>query len=258
MTSVDFSPVTEKVGDWVTPEAAAMFYTRYRYAAGFCREKRIFEVAAGEGIGLRYLAGYAKHTVGADVTAALLVRARHMSPVMFPLLRVNGEALPLSSGSRDVIICYEAIYYLANPLRFVQECRRVLAPGGVLLLCMPNPNQIDFNPSQQSRAYYSAEQLQRLLAGAGFEADLYGAFPMESRSLWAACLSSIKRVAVACNLMPRTMAGKRWLKRLFYGKLVRVPSTVADGMASYCQPVPISSGPQSAGYKILFAVARSA
>jgi SAM-dependent methyltransferase len=258
MTSVDYSPVTEKAGDWVTPEAASMFYTRYRYAREFCRGKRILEVASGEGIGLRYLAHFAEHTVGADVTAVLLASARRMSPTTFPLLRVNGEDLPLSRGSRDVIICYEAIYYLADPLRFVQECRRVLAPGGVLLLCMPNPNWIDFNPSQQSRTYYSAEQLQRLLDGAGLEAELYGAFPVESGSMRAACLSCVKRAAVACHVMPKTMAGKRWLKRLFYGKLVRVPSTVADGMASYCQPVPISSGPQSAGYKILFAVARSA
>jgi len=45
VTAPDYRSVTEKTGDWVTQEALSMLYTRYRYAAEFCRGKRLLEVA---------------------------------------------------------------------------------------------------------------------------------------------------------------------------------------------------------------------
>lgn len=51
MTRSDYSPVTEKAGDWVTPEALSMVYTRYRFAVDFCRGRRVLEVACGPASG---------------------------------------------------------------------------------------------------------------------------------------------------------------------------------------------------------------
>ena len=242
----------------MTQDALSMLYTRYRYASEFCRGKRLLEVACGQGIGLGYLAQYAGHTVGGDVTVELLNRARHTLQGTLPLLRLNAEALPLRTASRDVIVCYEAIYYVEHPLRFLQECRRVLTPQGLLLLCTVNPEWPDFNPSPHSRRYYSIQQLSTLLQEAGFRAEVLGAFPVEKASLWASCVSWIKRAAVKVHLIPSTMAGKRSLKRMFFGRLVSFPPTVADGMTAYIPPVPISPDRPSTGYKILFAVGRSA
>ena len=54
------------------------------------------------------------------------------------------------------------------------------------------------------------------------------------------------------------MDGKRLLKRLFLGPLVPFPEAVEDGMAAYAQPVPLESNQPVSGYKVLFAVGRSA
>lgn len=256
MTAPDYSHVTEKAGDWVTQEALSMVSTRYRYAAEFCRGKRLLEVACGQGVGLGYLAKHAAHTVGGDVTETLLTRARHTLEGRIPLLRLNAEALPLCAASRDVILCYEAIYYVEQPLRFLQECRRVLTSQGLLLLCSVNPEWKDFNPSPHSRQYYSARRLSTLLQEAGFRTELFGVFPVTAGSLRAACVSWIKRAAVALHLIPSTMEGKRLLKRLFLGKLVRFPVAVDEGTAAYCQPFPISHDRPVTEYKILFALCR--
>lgn len=240
----------------MTQEALSMVYTRYRYAAEFCRGKRLLEVACGQGTGLGYLAKQAAHTVGGDVTDELLKRAGCALQGKIPLLRMNAEALPLHTASRDVIVCYEAIYYVEQPLRFLQECRRVLTPLGLLLLCSVNPEWPDFNPSPHSRHYYSTRQLSTLLQTAGFQAEVFGAFHVTNSSLRDVCVSWIKRAAVALRLIPSTMEGKRLLKRLFLGRLLRYPATVDEGLAAYCPPLPISHDRPVTDYKILFALCR--
>jgi SAM-dependent methyltransferase len=258
VTVLDYSSVTEKAGDWVTQEALSMVYTRYRYAAEFCRGKRLLEVACGQGVGLEYLAKHARHTVGGDITEELLARAHQRLQGRIPLLRLGAEALPLRTASRDVMVCYEAIYYVEHSLRFLQECRRVLTPQGLLLLCTVNPEWPDFNPSPYSRQYYSARRLSTLLLEAGFQAEVFGAFPVTKALLRDYPLSWIKRAAVALRMIPSTMEGKRFLKRLFLGRLLPFPATVDDGMTAYCPPVPISLERAITGYKILFAVCRPA
>ncbi|MCC2639804.1 MAG: putative methyltransferase [Nitrospira sp.] len=257
MTLLDYSHVTEKAGDWVTQEALSMLYTRYRYAAEFCRDKRLLEVACGQAVGLEYLAKQARHTVGGDITEELLARARAYS-TKIPLLRLRAEALPLRAASRDVILCYEAIYFVEQPLAFLQECRRILTPRGLLLLCLVNPEWPDFNPSPYSRQYFSARRLSTLLQETGFQTDILGAFPATKSSPRDYLLSCVKRAAVVLRMIPSTMEGKRFLKRLFFGKLLPFPSTIADGMADYRPPLPISLGREVTGYKILYAVCRPA
>lgn len=242
----------------MTQEALSMLYTRYRFASEFCRGKRVLEVACGQGVGLGYLGRQARDVIGGDITGTLLKQARHRLQGALPLLRLDAGALPFSTASRDVIVCYEAIYFLKDPERFLQECHRVLTPQGLLLLCTVNTEWPDFNPSTYGRQYYSARQLSTLLRESGFQADMFGAFPVVTASFRASCVSWIKRVAVALHLIPATMEGKRLLKRLFLGRLVPSPPTVDDGMAAYVQPVYISLDHPVTGYKILFAVGRLA
>ncbi len=256
MTLFDYSPVTEKAGDWVTPEAVSMVYTRYRFAADFCRGRRVLEVACGPGVGLGYLRRSTDAIVGGDLTDRLLRQARSHLQGTTPLVRLQAEALPLSSASRDVIVCYEALYFFEDAGKFLAECRRVLAAHGHLLLCSVNPEWPEFNPNPHGRRYYSAQELSALLRESGFQPELFGAFPVAPASIPAAALSWIKRVAVHWRLIPSSMAGKRLLKRLFLGKLVPFPAAVTEDMAVYAPPVSISCEQPAIRYKILFAVGR--
>ena len=256
MRSIDYSAVTEQVGDLISQEALSMVYSRYRFAAQFCAGKRVLEVACGPGIGLGYLAKHATLVVGGDYTKSLLERARVSSKTRLDLLRMDAHALPFDRGSLDLVVCYEALYYFAQPEQFLSECRRVLSRDGVLLLSSVNPEWTEFNPSPHSCWYFGATDLDRVLRDHGFTPRLYGAFPATNHTMGDHMVSWMKRMAVRFRLIPSTMKGKQWLKRLFLGRLIAVPAILHDGIAAYDAPVPVEIGRSVKNFKIIFAVAR--
>lgn len=49
----------------------------------------------------------------------------------------NAEEMPLEHCSYDLILCTEVLEHTANPQRIVDECHRVLKPGGILIITVP-------------------------------------------------------------------------------------------------------------------------
>jgi SAM-dependent methyltransferase len=50
---------------------------------------------------------------------------------------VSEEFLPFDDESFDLVICIEAFYYVADPEQAANEMRRVLRPGGTVLIAVP-------------------------------------------------------------------------------------------------------------------------
>jgi hypothetical protein len=60
---------------------------------------------------------------------------------------------------------------------------------------------------------------------------------------------------VKFDLIPKTMSGKKILKRLVFGKLVPLPAELTDEM-DYCQlPCAIDNSSVDLDHKVIFAVA---
>src|SRR5204862_7919332 len=102
----------------------------------------------------------------------------------------------------------------------------------------------------------AAADLRQLLAAHGFGPELRGAFVASRDSLRDHMVSALKRFAVSRHLMPRTMAGKTLLKRLFLGALVDFPAEIRDGMATYSAPALLPASRSGPEYKVLYAVGR--
>ena len=79
----------------------------------------------------------AARAVGLDWSAAALTRARAGSLVVVRAA-VDGAVLPFSDATFDVVVLSEVIEHLVDTDRAVEEARRVLRPGGVLLVTTPN------------------------------------------------------------------------------------------------------------------------
>jgi hypothetical protein len=49
----------------------------------------------------------------------------------------------------------------------------------------------------------------------------------------------IKRLAVKLHLIPGSLRGRAYLKRIFMGKLIPLPNEITEGLADYDPPVEI-------------------
>jgi SAM-dependent methyltransferase len=252
----DFTTVTESPGTRVRREAIDMLATRYAFAERYVAGRRVLEVGCGVGQGLGRLQHAASWVVGSDLTAGLIRSARGHYGSRVPLLQCDAQALPFLRASFDVILLFEAVYYLPNTVAFLDECRRVLAPGGRVLINLVNCRWADFNPSPFSTTYYSAPDLRALFQSQGFDVELFGAYPLHADGFKSAVVSSIKRAAVALHLVPRTMKGKELLKRVFFGPLVDFPAELAAGQG---QAEPIAPWPPTDPadrYMVIYAAAQ--
>jgi SAM-dependent methyltransferase len=252
--ATDYSSVTEVTGTPITREALAMMWTRYAVAADYCAAKDVLEVGCGSAQGLGPIAATARFVVGGDYTESLTRAAQLHYQDRVHFVTLDGQRLPFKDASFDVIMLYEAIYYLADPGAFLAECRRVLRPGGTVLLCSANREWDGFNPSPYSHGYFSAAELGMMLREHGFDVRLFGAYPDDGGGAVRKAVRLIRQVAVRFHLIPKTMAGKALLKRLFYGKLATLgPELAADGVER--APLePLAPAGSAAGYKVIYAV----
>lgn len=189
---------------------------RYHLAGSLSAGARVLELGCGSGLGLEYLNVHADAVVGSDVSESLLNAARKVTGV--PLVSCDAAQLPFKPHSFELVVCLEALYYFPELEAFVREARQVLCSGGCLLLGTINPDWSGFSPSRLSTRYWKAGELVALLRSHGFDRfDLYAAFPAEPLSTKERAVSALRRWAARFHLIPRTLGGRAFLKRLAYG-----------------------------------------
>jgi 2-polyprenyl-3-methyl-5-hydroxy-6-metoxy-1,4-benzoquinol methylase len=99
---------------------------------------RVLDVGFGDGTFTAELARAGARVVGVEVAEAALKRAQAAHPELDFRLGPVGGPLPLEDGAFDVVWASEVIEHVADTARWLSELRRVMPPGGRLLLTTPN------------------------------------------------------------------------------------------------------------------------
>lgn len=112
---------------------------RYAFACRLARGKRVLDVACGAGYGSAELARVAEQVTGLDVSeeAVEAARAAYAAPNL-RFLTAPAQSVPLEDGAFDLIVAFEVIEHLADWPALLAEARRLLAPGGQLIVSTPN------------------------------------------------------------------------------------------------------------------------
>jgi SAM-dependent methyltransferase len=95
---------------------------------------RVIENGCGVGMYLQHLAPYCGSIIGLEYDFERARAARDGSPV------INGacEHLPFQSGSVNAILSHEVLEHVQDDRLALQEMVRLLKPGGVIALFVPN------------------------------------------------------------------------------------------------------------------------
>lgn len=255
MTTPDFTDVTEMAGEEISSEQLFRMVNRYVWASRYAAGKDTIEVACGTGPGLGYLAKISKSLRAGDYSQTIVDRTTRHYGDRVEILQFDAQNMPYEDNSADVIIIFEALYYIPDAEAFVRECKRVLRPGGHVLVSNANPDLYDFNPSPYSYVYHGVRELGHLFGSAGFSTEFWGSTPLAKVGLKQRLLRPVKKLVVSSGLMPKSMAGKRLLKRLVFGNPVLMPAELTADMAEHEVSVSLPAGKACDGFKVIYCAA---
>jgi SAM-dependent methyltransferase len=88
-----------------------------------------------------------------------------IAPSQLPHVVGDATALPFAAGSFDTVLCLEVLEYLAGPRAALAEMRRIVRPGGRLVLSVPFLHRCD-GPTDRWRA--TEHGLRELLSASGW------------------------------------------------------------------------------------------
>jgi ubiquinone/menaquinone biosynthesis C-methylase UbiE len=148
-------------------------------------EWRALDVGTGTGHTAFALASHVASVIGTDITPEMLGEAerlriaRGVANVSFTLADVHD--LPFPDASFDLVVCRRAAHHFSDISRSIAEMRRVLRPGGRLVIddrSVPEDpeadelmNHLDVLHDRSHVRQYRPSEWSRMLHEAGFEVD---------------------------------------------------------------------------------------
>jgi SAM-dependent methyltransferase len=132
----------------------------------------VADLGCGTGRTAAALSPFVRRVVAVDASAEMLraARERLQSTGNVDLREGTLEALPVEDGSVDLALLVLVLHHLGDPAAALREARRVLAPGGRLLVLDMQPHDREEYRGQMGHVWlgFSEPQIGRLLTGAGF------------------------------------------------------------------------------------------
>jgi SAM-dependent methyltransferase len=154
------------------------FVLRRRFLLdGLQGARTVLDLGCGQGEFSAALAAEGVRVIGAEVAPTAVERARRRHPELrFELVAIDGP-LPFPDTGFEAVWAGEVIEHVADTARWLSEIRRVLAPGGRLLLSTPSHGRLRLlaggierfsEPLGDHLHLYSARSLRGLLGEFGF------------------------------------------------------------------------------------------
>src|SRR5260221_243529 len=129
----------ERFTDGHDIETEIEHYHRYFFARSYCRGKDVLDIASGEGYGSAILAQVASSVIGVDICGEAVSHAQtNHSYTNLGYLTGDVRNIPLGENSVDVVVSFETLEHFYEHDLFMQEVKRVLRPGGYLIISTPN------------------------------------------------------------------------------------------------------------------------
>jgi SAM-dependent methyltransferase/glycosyltransferase involved in cell wall biosynthesis len=133
---------------------------RYLFAVQLISGKQVLDIASGEGYGSAILARFAAHVTGVDISSEAISHAKEKYKAGNLEFRQGSCAdIPLSDACIDIVVSFETIEHHCEHEAMMLEIKRVLKPGGLLLISCPDKLEYSDKPGYQNE--YHVKELYR-------------------------------------------------------------------------------------------------
>lgn len=102
---------------------------------------RLLDFGCGPGTMAAYLLNQGYQVAACDIADKMIDEGRRLYPsaeIEWVKLQPDWQQLPFPANSFAAIVAASVFEYIDEPARILEECRRVLQPGGKLLFTVPN------------------------------------------------------------------------------------------------------------------------
>ena len=159
----------------------------------------------GVGLGWNLAALPCRRKIGFDVADFLEPSVRALG------IEYISETKSIADGTMDLVLCHHTLEHVIDPPTVLREIRRLLAPGGKLLLFVPLEREARYNqfdPGEPNHHLYSwnVQTLGNLVREMGFEVA----------EAWAGEFGYSRFAAVWASKLHLGEAGFRGLRRLLH------------------------------------------
>jgi len=130
---------------------------RYHLAKALVKDKKVLDVACGEGYGSNILAELAETVTGVDICEITISNAKtNYTKNNLEFHSGNMSDIPMADSSVDIVISFETIEHGDKHEEFMKEIKRVLKPEGFLIISSPDKLEYTDIPSF-SNSYHVKE-----------------------------------------------------------------------------------------------------
>lgn len=129
----------ERLETFVLNGNSVLHLHRYQISENFIVNKRVLDIASGEGYGTSLLSKKAKFIYGVDIDELTIIKAKKKyKKENLEFLVGNTSSIPLCDNSVDVVISFETIEHHNEHEQMIMEIKRVLTDDGLLIISTPD------------------------------------------------------------------------------------------------------------------------